>query len=81
MTWAACMGLNSACMRHIVVKGGGSRLPNKRREAWRLGPFTERGRGVVFKASTPMITGWGEVTSPVASVPHACHVVLTRSGW
>ena len=34
-------------------KGGGLRLPHKRREAWRRGPFTERGRGMVFKASTP----------------------------
>ena len=29
----------------------------------------------------PTITGWGEVTSPIASVLHARHMVLTRSGW
>ena len=29
----------------------------------------------------PMITGWGEVASPVASVLHARHVALMRLGW
>ena len=44
-------------------KGGGSRLRHKRREAWRRGPFTERGRGVVFKAPTPhpVIMGSGRL--------------------
>src|SRR3954471_16843040 len=40
-------------------KGGGSRLPHNRREAWRCGPFNERGRGVVLKASTPHDHGVG----------------------
>ena len=81
MTWAACVGLSSVRMRHVVVKGGGSRLPYKWREAWRHGPFTERGRGAVFKASTPHDhgVGSGRLTRPLGS---ACrHVSPMRLGW
>src|SRR3954470_5584638 len=40
-------------------KGDGSRLPHKRREAWRRGSFTRRGRCAVFEASTPHDHGVG----------------------
>ena len=65
-------------------KGGGSRLPHKRREAWRRDPFTERGRGVVFKASTPHNhgVGRGRLTRCLgpARLPHGSHALGVVNG-
>ena len=71
-------------MHHIIVKGGGSRLPHKRREAWRRGPFTELGQGVVFKASTPHDhgVGTGRLTRPLGSArsPRVSHAPGVENG-
>ena len=60
------------------------RLPHKWREAWRRGPFTERGRGVVFKASTPHDhgVGRGRFTRPLSSArpPRVSHALGVANG-
>ena len=63
-------------------KGGGLRLPHKRREAWRRDPFTERGRGVVFKASTPHDhgVGRGRLTRPLSSARLPRVLVVENGG-
>src|SRR4051812_33204017 len=65
-------------------KGGGSRLPHKRREAWRHGPFTEWGRGMVFKASTPHDhgVGRGRLTRRLgpARLPRGSHALGVATG-
>ena len=65
-------------------KGGGLRLPHKRREAWRRDPFTEQGRGVVFKASTPHDhrVGSGHLTRPLGSAcsPRVSHAPGVANG-
>src|SRR4051812_36220928 len=65
-------------------KGGGSRLPHKRREAWRHGPFTEWGRGMVFEASTPHDhgVGRGRLTRRLgpARLPRGSHALEVANG-
>ena len=81
MTWAACVGLSSACMRHVIVKGAVCAFPIN---GGRRGGAAHLLNGAEVWSSRcplPTITGWGEVASPVASVLHACHVALMRLGW
>src|SRR3954471_10144185 len=65
-------------------KGGGLRLTHKWREAWRRGPFTERGRGMVFKASTPHDhgVGRGRFTRRLgpARLPRSSHALGVANG-
>ena len=65
-------------------KGGGSRPPHKWREAWRRNPFIERGRGVVFKASTPHDhgVGRGRLTRRLgpACLPRGSHALGVANG-
>ena len=82
MTWAACVGLSFACMRHVVVKGAvRAPLPIN---GWRHGGAAHLLNGAEAWSSRrplPTITGWGKVASPVASVLHACYVDLMLLGW
>ena len=63
---------------------GSARLPHERREAWRRGLFTARGRVAVFKASTPHDhgVGRGRFTRPLGSArpPRVLHAPGVASG-
>ena len=83
MTWAACVGqFPHACV--TSQERGTSCFPRKKREAWKRGSFTERGRGAVFKASTPHDhgVGRGRFTRPLGSArpPRILHAPGMASG-
>ena len=81
MTWVACVWLSSACMRHVVVKGAVCAFPiNGGRRGGSAHLLNGAGHGLQG-AHPPTITGWEEVTSPVALVLHAFHVAPMRLGW
>lgn len=65
-------------------KGGSSRLPHKRREVWRRGPFTEWGRGTLLEASTPHDHGVGRcrLTRPLGfeRLPRVSHALGVANG-
>jgi hypothetical protein len=79
-------GAVPARMCHIAVigKGGGSRLPHKKREMQRRGPFTEWIRVAVFKASAPYDHGAqnGRLTCPSVSIrsPRVLHAIKVAGG-
>ena len=81
MTWAACVGLSSACMRHVVVKGAVCAFPVNGGRRGGAAHLLNGAEAWSSRRPLPMITGWGEVASPVASVLHARHVALMRLGW
>ena len=64
--------------------GEQGRSLEKKREAWRRGLFTERGRGAVFKLSTPHDhgVGRGRFTRPLSSVrlPRVFHAPGVANG-
>ena len=81
MTWAACVGLSSACMRHVVVKGAVRAFPIN---GGRRGGAAHLLNGAEARSSRhplPTITRRGEVASPVPSVLHVCHASFMRLGW
>ena len=81
MTWAACVVLSSACMRHIVVKGAVRVFPINGGRRGGAAHLLNGADAWSSRRPLPTITEWGEVASPVASALHACHVALMRLGW
>src|SRR3954466_4005018 len=68
-------------MCHVVVKGAVRAFPIN--GGWR-GGAAHLLNGAEARSSRrplPMVTGWGEVASPVAMVLHARHMAFMRLGW
>ena len=79
--WEACVGLSSARMRHVVVKGAVRAFPIN---GGRRGGATHLLNGAETWSSRhplPTITGWGGVASHVPSVLHVRHVSPMRLRW
>src|SRR4051812_27129513 len=79
--WAACVGLSSARMRHIIVKGAVRAFPISGGRRGGVARLLNGAEAWSSRHPLPTIMGWGEVASSVASVLHACHVALMRLGW